>query len=266
MKLLVSNNFKTIEKVKNIEQCDVALSLESALIRAKNKKYESIINDGFYVSGLFDNVIDIKDYFKNTVNKTQIKVMKQKVISVWSVKGGTGKTTFVKSLAESLQDNVKALIIDLNFCDGGSDLSFMLDLPVLPHIGMYLKERTKEGFIKNIVQYKTNIYVLQSPPKLSLIKDIKGSDIDDIIRFARSEFDIIIFDLPNEFSEIIKIALDNSTKKIIVSTGLISEAKRIKELGDDYIIVINSNNRQWKVFFKDFKCVDFKSPEKIFER
>jgi hypothetical protein len=55
---------------------------------------------------------------------------KKEIIAVWSVKGGVGKTTLVKNLAESIDK--KVLIIDLNFYDGRADLSHMLNLPVIP--------------------------------------------------------------------------------------------------------------------------------------
>ena len=267
LNLLISNNPKTIEAVKNKEPCDAALSLESALIRAKHKKYDVIINDGFDVSGIFDNAINVKDYLKNTTKgDKKVKVFRQEIISVWSVKGGTGKTTVVKRLMEMFDKNIKILVIDFNFQDGGSDLSFLLDLPVIPHIGVYLKERTKESFFKNLIEYSPNISILQAPPKLSFIKDITPEDVENIIRFARTAFDVIIFDLPNKVDEIVSTVLENSTKKIIVSSGLVSEARRIKELDEDFLVVINSPNRQWKLYYKDFNCITIKELEKILER
>lgn len=267
MNLLLSNNLKTIERIKNIEPCDVALSLESALIKAKHKKYDVIISDEFDASEFFDNAISVKDYLKNiTIDDKKIKVFRQEIISVWSVKGGVGKTTTVKRLMEMFDKNIKILVIDFNFQDGGSDLSFLLDLPVIPHIGVYLKERTKESFFKNLIEYSPNISIIQAPPKLSFIKDIKPEDVENIIRFARTAFDVIIFDLPNKIDEIINTVLENSTRKIIVSSGLVSEARRIKELDEDFLVVINSPNRQWKLYYKDFNCITIKELEKILER
>lgn len=266
LKLLISNNPATIEKVKNIELCDVALSPESALIRTKRKNYDVIINDGFDVSG-FDNTVNIKDYLKNAViDKQKVKVIRQEIISVWSVKGGAGKTSVVKRLTEIFDKNIKILVIDFNFQDGGSDLSFLLDLPVIPHIGIYLKEKTKESFFKNLINYSENISILQAPPKLSFVKSMTAGDVEGIIKFARTAFDVIIFDLPNRTDEIVNTVLENSTRKIIVSSGLISEARRIKELDEDFLVVINSPNRQWKLYYRDFNCITIKELEKILER
>jgi cellulose biosynthesis protein BcsQ len=141
----------------------------------------------------------------------------------------------VKTLFENFNKDVKVLIVDLNFQDGGSDLSFALDLPVLPHIGMWLRERIKESFFENLIEYSPNVFILQSPPKVSLVKDISGNDIDTIVKFARSKFDVIIFDLPDEFNEIVKAALDNASKIIVLSQGTKGELARMKEFPYEYL-------------------------------
>lgn len=262
MNLLISNNIRTIQKIKEYENCDVALSAASALIKIKSNKYDRIISDGINIKT--PNVISVKEYLKEKQSSaSSVKIFKQKIISVWSVKGGTGKTTVVKKLAEMLDKNIKILIVDLNFQDGGSDLSYMLDLPVIPHIGMWLKDKTEQSLLDKIIPYKQNVFILQSPPKRSLVQNINKNDIDILVKYARSSFDVIIFDLPNEYNEIVESALEHSTKKIIVSRGFISEAKRIKELNDDFIVFVNSNNKSWKPFFSEFKCYETKDIEKI---
>jgi len=265
LNLLISNNIKTIQEVKNLEPCDVALSLESALIKAKHKKYTLVIADGIDVSEHFDGAVSVRDYLKKAVTGKEIKIIRQEVVAVWSVKGGTGKTTLVKKLIDKADRKARMLVIDFNFQDGGSDLSFMLELPVIPHLGMYLKEKTKESFFQNLIKYKPNVSILQAPPKRSFVESITAEDVEEIIKLGRSAFDIIIFDLPNMLDEIIDAVLVNSTKRVIVSSGLISEAKRIKELGKDFIVVVNSPSKQWKVYFKDLDAISMKDVQKIFE-
>ncbi|MGH2331164.1 AAA family ATPase [Thermoanaerobacter mathranii] len=265
MNLLISNNLKTIEKIKRMEPCDVALSLESAVLREKQKKYELVITDGFDSSQFFKNTITARDYLKKAAEGKETKIIRQEVISIWSVKGGTGKTTLVKRLIDTADKNARILVVDFNFQDGGSDLSFMLELPVIPHLGMYLKEKTKESFFESLIKYTANVSILQAPPKRSFVKDITPDDVEEIIKLGRSAFDIIIFDLPNALNEVVNAVLANSTKKVIVSSGLVSEARRIKELEDSFIIVINSPNKSWKVYYKDFECIPIEQAEKIFE-
>lgn len=267
LKLLISNNPQTIAEIRKIEKCDVALSVESAVARAKQKKYDCIITDGFNVIDMFNNVITVKQYLASMSKSKQTKVRKQEVIAVFSVKGGTGKTTFVKELAENIAEDISVLIIDLNFQDGGSDLSYMLKLPILPHIGTYLKEKehNHETLLKNLCQYKPNVYVLQAPPKVNLVNNIKPENIEEILKLARTKFEIIIFDLPNELNDIVKTAINNATKKVVVSTGLISEAKRISELEwKDIIVGITAKGWRWRTYFKDYLHFNIKDPEQLF--
>ena len=261
--LLISNNIKTIQEVKEIEPCDVALSIESALIRSKYKRYSLVIVDGIDVSKYFNETISSKNYLKKTVTTKGIKIIKQKIIAVWSVKGGTGKTTAVKKIAESFDQNINVLIIDLNFQDGGSDLSYMLELPVIPHMGMWFKDKTKENFLKSLIQYKQNVFVLQAPPKRNMVQHVDKQDIDELVRYARQDFDVIVFDLPNDYNETVEAVLENATKKIIISSGLVSEAKRIKEINQDFVVIINSANKSWKPFFTEFEHYEIKNIERV---
>jgi cellulose biosynthesis protein BcsQ len=245
--LIVSNDREYVRKAKEIyEDADVALSIESAEVMLSKKKYDFIVSD--LVKDSFNG------YTVNELNgekrKEKILPLKQEVIAVYSFKGGVGKTTLVKNLLESLDKNVKVLVIDLDFRDGGSDLSFMLDLPVLPHIGMWLKERTRESFFENLIEYSSNVSTLQAPPKVSLVRDIKEGDIDAVVKFARSKFDMIIFDLPDEFDEIVKAALDNATKIVVLSNGTEGEFARMKEFPYEFLTIFVKPEKGFKKYVK----------------
>lgn len=245
--LIVSNDREYVRKAKEFyEDADVALSVESAEIMLSKKKYDFIVSD-LVKDDLGGCAVKELDEEKE---KKGIRPLRQEVIAVYSFKGGVGKTTFAKTLLESLEKDIKVLVVDLNFRDGGSDLSFMLDLPVLPHIGMYLKERTKESFFENLIEYSSNVSILQSPPKVSLVRDIKESDVDAVVKFARSKFDVIIFDLPDEFNEIVKAALDNAAKIVVLSKGTEGEYARMKEFPYEFLTVFVKPMRDFKKYAK----------------
>ncbi|ERM92499.1 hypothetical protein O163_04870 [Caldanaerobacter subterraneus subsp. yonseiensis KB-1] len=245
--LIVSNDRDYIKKAKEIyEDADAALSVESAEIMLNKKKYDFIVSD--LVKESFNGYAVKK--LEEEKEKKGIRPLRQEVIAVYSFKGGVGKTTLVKTLLESLEKDIKVLVVDLNFHDGGSDLSFTLDLPVLPHIGMWLKERTKKSFFENLIEYKPNVSILQSPPKRSLVSGITERDIDEIMRLARSKFDVIIFDLPNEFNEIVKAALDNATKIVVLSKGTEGEFARMKEFPYEFLTVFVKPEKGFKNYVK----------------
>ncbi len=249
-KLLLSTNIEHINELKN-NGITCTTSVESAKILLEKNEYNLIIVDD--VPDELDtqiNKVKYNDYIKD-IKKTKSteKPHKQEVISIYSVKGGLGKTTLVKEIAENLPKNLKIIIIDLNFQDGGSDLSFMLDLPVLPHIGMYSEYKgTKDALMKSVYQYSENIYVLQAPPKIKLAEEITPNDIMNIILDCRAAFDVILIDLPNMTNELIKKTLDMSTQTVILSLGSRGEIKRISEIqcNSKKIILCNPATNNWK--------------------
>jgi cellulose biosynthesis protein BcsQ len=85
---------------------------------------------------------------------------------------------------------------------------------------------------------------------VSLVKDISGNDIDTIVKFARSKFDVIIFDLPNEFNEIVKAALDNASKIIVLSQGTKGELARMKEFPYEFLTVFVKPEKRFKKYVK----------------
>ncbi|AFK85912.1 MULTISPECIES: AAA family ATPase [Thermoanaerobacterium] len=245
--LIISNDRDYIKKAKEFyEDADTSLSLESAEIMLSKKKYDFIVSD--LVKDSLGGCV-VKELEEKKKGK-EIRPLRQEVIAVYSFKGGVGKTTFVKVLFESLEKNIKVLVVDLNFRDGGSDLSFLLDLPVIPHIGMYLKEKTKESFFKNLIEYSTNISILQAPPKLSFVKDIKPEDVENIIKFARTKFDVIIFDLPYEFNEVVKAVLDGATKIVALSKGTEGEFARMKEFPYEFLTIFAKPEKEFKRYVK----------------
>jgi len=245
--LIISDDRDYIKKAKEFyEDTDVALSIESAEIMLSKKKYDFIVSD-LVKDSLGECAVKKLEEEKE---KKEIRLLRQEVIAVYSFKGGVGRTTLVKALLKSLDKNIKMLVVDLNFRDGGSDLSSILDLPIIPHIGMWLKERTKESFFENLIEYSSNVFILQAPPKVNLIKDIKVSDVDMAVKFARSKFDIIIFDLPYEFNEVIKAVLDNATKIVVLSKGTEGEFARMNEFHYEFLSIFIKPEKEFKRYVK----------------
>jgi len=165
---------------------------------------------------------------KRQRKKTKHYVLPQMVISFWGAKGGAGRTSILASFAYAFKD-VSICIIDLNFCDGGSDLSYYFDLPKIPHIGTYLSGRNKESFKNSLLKVKgNNIHVLQAPPATSLIEQFTPNDLIKIVEYARRNFTVILFDLPVGKNELVKEALDMSNFVYLVSEGGLNEAERLR--------------------------------------
>ena len=165
-------------------------------------------------------------------NRNSCKVVVQEVIAVWGAKGGSGRTVIAANLAHYLKD-FKILLIDLNFCEGPSDLSVYLDLPKTPHIGNFLddpKDRRK-GFLNLLIMpKKSHFSVVQPPPTLGQTEKITCDDIIDLIDQARRLYEILIIDLPSNCAPLTLEAVDMATSTILVTPVHLGSISRLETL------------------------------------
>lgn len=249
---MLSQDLQNIRKIHK-DGMDIAFSLETAYVLIRKNKYKKLVYDKIEILPIIDiinekkiELVPVEEVEEHATDSTpqpaqrkreerrsgpvrRRRIYRQEFVAVWSVKGGTGKTSVVKAAAEAIPEDIKVLIIDLNFMDGGSDLSYLLGLPRIPHVGMYLRDRTRASFQQNVIKYRNNIDVLQAPPKRILVKDMNPGDVIDLFAFARSEYDTVLIDLPNEENELVETAVKYSSKVLLVTLGTDAELNRIKE-------------------------------------
>jgi len=192
---------------------------------------------------------------------------RQKVISVCRAKGGVGCTVIALGLAYSLSKEIKTLLIDLNLFEGGSDLSYYLNLPEYPHLGVltdYLE--------RCVINVEPEFYVLQAPKHISDEKEKVGQ----AIALARQDFDAIVIDLPNSQDNSVKEAMQQSNTIVAVTSGIASELVRLAAIlstccRKDVIIAANRCGlpTEAREAFADKKIVKVEhdgSLVKVFER
>lgn len=151
---------------------------------------------------------------KILANKKEDKKNKCKIISVFSNKGGIGKTSLATNLALELSKITKENIalIDLNFQTG--DITTFLDLKPSFNISYMLEniEKINETFLLSTLErYKrTSLYVLADPPYFKQAEDIKASQISKLFDKLKDTFSYIIVDVETSFDAKNISALDNS--------------------------------------------------------
>jgi MinD-like ATPase involved in chromosome partitioning or flagellar assembly len=163
-----------------------------------------------------------------------VHVVTQEVIAVWGAKGGAGRTTIAANLAAHLSD-LKVLLIDFNFSEGPSDLSAMLRLPAVPHIGRLIDNLgdRRQGFVDSLIEPPTEAFtVVQPPPTLEIAERIGVDEVVDVIDNARRMFNIVILDLPANQSPVTMEAVDMATTILFVTqmhNGSIARIEAIKD-------------------------------------
>jgi pilus assembly protein CpaE len=171
----------------------------------------------------------VKNEFITSINKLiSVKNEKQnnnkcKILSVFSNKGGIGKTSLATNLAVELATITKenVALIDLNFQMG--DITTFLDLKPSFNISYMLEnlEKINETFLLSTLErYKnSSLYVLADPPYFKQADDIKPKQISKLLDILRETFSYIVIDCESGFDGKNIAALDNSDLIFLVSVA-----------------------------------------------
>jgi len=200
-------------------------------------------------------------------DKESYRFIPQQVISFYSVQGGVGKTSIVFNFAWYLKDIVrgKILIIDLNFCEGPSDLTINLDLNLSPNLSVFIEKITQgiDCFDKSIISLTANdrIDILQPPLSIYQSDKFNIDMLDSIVYSARNKYDIIIADVPFRYDNISLEMLNLSTTSILVLSPDIKMVPRVINFqkflppGQRKGIIFNKINRNERAYVDEWRDV-----------
>lgn len=175
-----------------------------------------------------------------------------KVITIFSCKGGVGKTTTALNLAGiySLMDK-KVLILDFDLNSGGVAAS--LDVKINKTIYNVVDDMSNNRFkeIANYVStYNDKIDVLSSPidPRESL--KIDSSYIKLVISSAIYKYDVILIDTSHNISPIVLSSIDNSDSTLFMITNDPIDLKNARSM---VAIFNDTGNTNYKVLYNSSK-------------
>jgi len=146
-----------------------------------------------------------------------------KIISVFSNKGGIGKTSLAVNLAVELANTTKENIalMDLNFQMG--DITTFLNLKPSFNISYMLEniEKINETFLLSTLErYKNStLYVLADPPYFKQADNIQPRQISKLFNTLKETFSYIIVDAEASFEGKNIAALDNSDLILLVTSA-----------------------------------------------
>ena len=159
------------------------------------------------------------------------KGLQEKVVSVFSSKGGVGKTILAANLAVVLQqqEELDVVLVDLDLQFGDSDV--LLDLNPKITIADAVKELdslTAENIDDYLLSYDNGLHLLNSPLRPEEAEVIGGREVERIISILKERFNYIIIDTPQSFSEPVLTALDNSDLILLIAMLDLSTIKNVK--------------------------------------
>ncbi len=157
----------------------------------------------------------------NDIENIKQKKSKCRIITVYSNKGGVGKTSVATNLAFELAKITKedVALIDLNFQLG--DVTTFLDLKPSFNISYMLQnlDKINEDFLLSTLEkYKdTSLYVLADPPYFKQADNISSKDIIRLFDILRQTFSYIVVDTSGGFDSKAMTAVENSDLIFLLS-------------------------------------------------
>jgi pilus assembly protein CpaE len=132
------------------------------------------------------------------------------VVSLFSPKGGVGRTTLAYNLAVALGEHHRVCLIDgsLQF----SDLRGLLRVPaVAPSIVNLPTDRIREQDLAEIMwRDPSGIDILLAPPRVEMAEMVTTRDVEKVLSLLRQLYEFVIVDTRAALSEDVLVFLDSA--------------------------------------------------------
>lgn len=189
-------------------------------------------------------------------------IPKAKIITVASVKGGTGKTTTALNLAATYSlMKKKTLILDFDLYSGGIALSLNVDIKTdLYKLAYDMSVNEYKNINDYILNYNEYIDIIPAPKDPRYASKIEKKYISTILKKVVNKYDIIIIDT-NHFldatnlilfdkSDTIMYVINNSPLDIKNLKSMISIHKDMEK--ENYVVVLNESNTKLNEIFSNY--------------
>ena len=153
------------------------------------------------------------------------------VITVFSAKGGVGKTTLSTNLATYLASTGHSTLLidlDLAFGDVGISLQLLPVSSVFDAVSMagHLDE---QGLSSLVTRHQDGgLAVVCAPPDPAQADRVPAAVITELIRLARRHYEYVLIDTPPAFTEHVLAAVDLSDLLVLIATLDIPAVKNLK--------------------------------------
>lgn len=189
-------------------------------------------------------------------------IPKAKIITVASVKGGTGKTTTALNLAGTYSlMKKKTLILDFDLYSGGIALSLNIDIKTdLYKLAYDMSVNEYKNINDYILKYNEYIDIIPAPKDPRYASKIEKKYISTILKKVVNKYEVIIIDT-NHFldatnlilfdrSDTIMYVINNSPLDIKNLKSMISIHKDMEK--ENYIVVLNESNTKLNEIFSNY--------------
>jgi len=171
------------------------------------------------------------------------------LITVFSAKGGVGKTTLSTNLAACFAGQLKktVCVVDLDLAFG--DVSIVLQLfpvhTIADAVGMDRK-LDPSAIEQLLTEHPSGLKALAAPVQPEAKDRITGELVSKLLHILKQMFDIIVVDTPPAFDEVVLQAFDESDLILLVGTLDVPALKSLK-ISAETLSLLNHPKDHWRL-------------------
>jgi len=154
-----------------------------------------------------------------------------KVVTVFSTKGGVGKTTIAVNLAVSLAKDFRysVALVDLDLQFG--DIAVMLNLKprqTLSDLVTEYSQLDEELLNSYLLHHTSGIRVLAAPARPEYAEIVSPELVEKVINILKNNYDYVLIDTPGIFTDPVLVALDYAHTILFVLSLDLPTLKNVK--------------------------------------
>jgi pilus assembly protein CpaE len=172
------------------------------------------------------------------------------VVTVFSAKGGSGKTTMATNLATALADKGRrdVVLVDLDLAFG--DVAIALQLfpahTIADAVPLGEDDLDFSGLQALLTPHSPGLTTLVAPLEPGAAETVPASLVTRIIQVLKENFDFVVVDTPPAFDDQVLAAFDLSDVMVLIATLDIPALKNLK-LTLETLDLLNYSRDRWRI-------------------
>ncbi len=154
-----------------------------------------------------------------------------RVVTVFSTKGGVGKTVIATNLGVALAESVgvKTILLDLDLQFGDTGIMLQLDPRRTVFDAVKVYDRLDAEMLKGfLTHHKSGLDVLLAPVRPDEAEAVTVARVSRIISLLRELADVLIIDTPAAFNDVVLAAIDKSDSVLAIATMDVASLKNTR--------------------------------------